>query len=481
MSRRRQVVRWRTAVAHLLRPGPVFEAGVDQAPGVAAIVRGRERDRRATLSAATALGARGVTLALTLVSVPLALNYLGTERFGMWLTISSVIALLSLSDLGIGYGLLNSITKSIAHRNIPQARKQISSSVALLGILAVVLAVVFVLALSIADWPHILGVRSSLARSEAVPSVLIFALIFLLGLPLSVATQVRVARQEAYVAHGAAAAGNLVAIMALLVVIATRQGVPALVLAMAAPPVAAVAVNGLLLFVRDAAELRPSSALVDWGVAFTLVKAGFLFLVLQASITVAFASDTLILAQVLGPDAVSEYGVAFRLFTIPIGLVAIGLTPLWPAYGDAIARGETEWARSTLQRSTRTALVIAVPAAIIFVTFGGWLVKIWVGDTVVPSLLLFVGLGVWTVQTSVGQSIAMFLNGANEIRLQAIAAAAMAVANVVLSVWLTTLIGAAGVVWGTVVTYAAFVLVPMAAYVPGVLRRVGEQRVAPDT
>lgn len=442
------------------------------------MARGRERERRAALSAASALGARAVTLIFTLLSVPLALNYLGTERFGMWLTISSVIALLSLSDLGVGYGLLNAVTKSLALRNIAQARRQISSSMALLGILALALAGAVLAAVLIADWPQILGVRSPLARSEAVPSVLVFALIFLVGLPLSVTTQVRVARQEAYLVHVAATAGNLVALVALLVVISSRQGVPALVVAMAGPPALAIAVNGLFLFFRNASDLRPSMALVDWSVAITLVRAGFLFLVLQASIAVAFASDTLILARILGPAAVSEYGVAFRLFTIPIGLVAIGLTPLWPAYGDAIARGDVEWARTTLRRSTRTALLFAVPAAVIFVALGGWLVTIWVGVTVIPSLAMLLGLGVWTVQTSLGQSVAMLLNGANEIRLQAAAAAVMAVSNVALSVWLTSVMGAAGVVWGTVVTYGLFVLLPMALYVPGVLRDIGNRPTA---
>ena len=442
------------------------------------MARGRERERRAALSAASALGARAVTLIFTLLSVPLALNYLGTERFGMWLTISSVIALLSLSDLGVGYGLLNAVTKSLALRNIARARRQVSSSMALLGILALALTGAVLAAVLIADWPQILGVRSPLARSEAVPSVLVFALIFLVGLPLSVTTQVRVARQEAYLVHVAATVGNLVALVALLVVISSRQGVPALIVAMAGPPALAIAVNGLFLFFRNASDLRPSMALVDWSIAITLVRAGFLFLVLQVSIAVAFASDTLILARILGPDAVSEYGVAFRLFTIPIGLVAIGLTPLWPAYGDAIARGDVEWARTTLRRSTRTALLFAVPAAVFFVALGGWLVTIWVGVTVMPSLAMFLGLGVWTVQTSLGQSVAMLLNGANEIRLQAAAAAVMAVSNVALSVWLTIVMGAAGVVWGTVVTYALFVLLPMALYVPGVLRDIGNRPTA---
>lgn len=434
--------------------------------------RSQERDRRARLSAASALGARGLTLALTLVSVPLTLNYLGTERYGMWLTISSLIALLSFSDLGIGYGVLNAVTRSLAAGNIRQARMEIASALALLGGVAGVLCIALFVALPLADWPRLLKAESSLAGTEAAPAMLAFAFIFLIGLPLSIATQVRVARQEAYIVHAAAAAGNLLAIGALLLVIGTRQGVPALVIAMAAPPLITSGVSALHLFAAHAPELRPRRELVDWAVAITLVKAGFLFLVLQLAITVAFASDTIVLAHVLGPAAVSEYGVAFRLFTIPMGIVAIGLTPLWPAYGEAIATGDVAWVRRTLAGSIQIAAALGFVGACLFVIFGASLVNLWVGTAVTPSFSLLLGLGVWTVQAGIGQAVAMFLNGANEVRIQAMAASVMAVTNVVVSIWLTTRIGAAGVVWATVTTYGVFVLVPMSVYVPRVLNKL---------
>lgn len=462
-------MRARTSLSRLM----LRMAGDGGASGDAsAMARGKERHRRAALSAASALGARGLTLGLTLVSVPLALNHLGPERYGMWLTISSIIALLSFSDLGIGYGLLNSVTRSISLGDFGQAKRQISSSLVLLGAVALILAALFIAALPVVAWDDLLAVTSPQARSESLPAIAVFVAIFLVGLPLSVATQVRIARQEGYFVHATAAIGNVVSLVALLLVVSTHQGVPALVLAMAGPPALAAVANAVLLFRRDAPELMPSLGLADMRVGLGLVRAGFLFLVLQMAMTVAFATDTLIVAQVVGPNSVAEYGVAFRLFTIPIGLVAVGVSPLWPAYGEAIARGDIAWVRVTLERSIKAALVIAVPAAILFVVFGGWIIRVWVAGTVDPPFFLLLGLGVWTIQTSIGQSVAMLLNGANELRIQAIAAAGMAVANLLLSIWLTSRIGVAGVVWGTVITYGALVLVPMALYVPGVLRRI---------
>lgn len=440
--------------------------------GGTAEARSKERYRRATLTSASALGARGLALILSLATVPLTLNYLGPERYGMWVTISSVTAILAITDLGVGYGLLNAVTRALARGDQAAARGQISSALALLGLFAMALAGVLLLVAPLVSWSSLLAVTSARASAEAAPAVAVWAACFLVGMPLSVASQVRWARQEGYVVHLTAAAGSVAAVAALLAAIATEQGLPVLVVAMAGPPLLASAANGLLLFGRDAPELRPSLALSDRRAGLMLLRAGFLFFVLQIAMAVAFASDALVATQVVGPEAAAQYGVTYRLFMIPMALVSIGLTPLWPAYGEAITRGDVGWARTTLQRSLRAGLVVAVPTAGILVAFGLPIIAVWAGPTAMPPFMLLVGFGIWVVLSTIGMCVAMLLNGAHEIRAQAVSAAVMAVANLVLSIWLTDRMGVAGVIWGTVLAYGAFTLAPMAIYVPRVLRRL---------
>jgi O-antigen/teichoic acid export membrane protein len=421
---------------------------------------------------ATGIGGRGLSMALSLLTVPLTLHYLGPERYGLWLTISSIIALISFSDLGVGNGLLNAVTRSTARGDFEESRRQISSALVLFSLLAAGLGAIFVLIYPTVQWAHLLAASSPQAASEVGPTLAVWLACFLIGLPMSVAAQVRIARQESYVVHATAAAGNLLAVGALLVVIVAHQGLPWLVVAMAGPPLATAAVNGFVLFVRDAPELRPSIQLASFGTGFALLRSGFLFFVLQVSIAVAFTTDTLIVARILGPEAVAQYGVAAKLFLLPTAVVAIALAPLWPAYGEAIARSDIPWVRRTLARSLRAALYVSVPAAVGLVIFGQPIIALWVGGTVTPPMLLLLGLGIWVIQSSVGNAIAMLLNGAHEIRFQAGAAVVMAIVNLALSIWLTYRIGVAGVIWGTVISYGAFVLAPMALYVPGVLRRI---------
>src|ERR1035441_8948081 len=69
--------------------------------------RSQERQRRAFLSTMAAFAAKGIAIVTQLVTVPMTLNYLGAERFGLWMAISSVVSMLAFADLGVGNGLLN--------------------------------------------------------------------------------------------------------------------------------------------------------------------------------------------------------------------------------------------------------------------------------------------------------------------------------------------------------------------------------------
>ena len=53
--------------------------------------RGLERYRRAGITASSSFIARALNILISFLSVPLTVHYLGAERYGVWLTISSLI------------------------------------------------------------------------------------------------------------------------------------------------------------------------------------------------------------------------------------------------------------------------------------------------------------------------------------------------------------------------------------------------------
>jgi O-antigen/teichoic acid export membrane protein len=434
--------------------------------------RSHERFRRASLSAATSGAAKAIALFTTAVSVPLTLGYLGSERFGVWMTLSAIIALLGFTDLGLGNSLLNGVAHAAGHEDRSLIRSNVSSGIVMLSAVATAFGFVFALVYERVPWASVFNVSSPAALAEAGPAAAVLVTCFLIGLPAGAFPQVRLGLQQGYVNSIFIAGGNVAALAFVICAIQLRLGLPWLVLAMAGAPLLATLSNGLILLVRTP-WIRPGVHDVHLSVARSLLRVGLLFLVLQLAIAVAFTSNSIIIAAMIGPSAVAEYAVVTKLFLIPTLLVGLALAPLWPAYREALSRGDVQWVRRTFRRSLRMSLSVAGIVSAVLVVIGLPLIALWVGNSVEPSFGLLLAVGIWTTLSAVGNAFAMLLNGAQLMRFQVVTAALMATTNILLSIALTARIGIAGVVWGSVIAYMAFSLIPVAWYLPRFFARIG--------
>jgi O-antigen/teichoic acid export membrane protein len=422
--------------------------------------RSSERYRRVAYSAGAGGVARLVGVGVTLLTVPLTLHYLGPERYGMWLTMSSFVALLSFTDLGIGNGLLTAVTEAASKSDRGAARAYVSSALVALVATASAIALAFALLYPRLPWERLFGVETGLAAAEAGPAVAVLVLALAIGLPLGVVSRCRFALQEGFVDSAWTVVGSLIGLGALLVAIRSRAGLPWLVAAMSLSPLVASAANGILLFVRDHPHLRPRLGAVTRAALRRILGAGGYFFIIQLSAVLAFQTDTIVVAQVLGAEAVPQYAVPMRLFALIQMLLTLMLVPLWPAYGDALGRGDQDWAGSALKRSFVTSVGIALPLSLLLLALGPWLIALWVGPVVAPSYLLLVGLAALAVISATEEVTTPFLNAAGVLRPQAILAVLMMVSNLGLSIWLTTRLGVAGVVYGSLVAEVLFVVGP---------------------
>jgi O-antigen/teichoic acid export membrane protein len=348
------------------------------------------------------------------------------------------------------------------------ARAVSTAFFALLG-LAAVLAVLFALAYRFVPWSSVFNVDGHAARGVGAAAAA-FAAGILLSLPLAAVQRTQVGMQETFVASGWQALGSLLALASVLVAVAVGASLPYLVLAVAAAPALALAGNGAQLFFRRHPWLRPEIKRIDGLTGRRLLRIGALFFVLQLAVAVAYGSDALVLTQILGPKAVTTYSVTMRLFLIVPALAGFVLAPLWPAYGEAISRGDAEWVRRTLRRALRGGLALSVSGAVLLALVARPLIHVWAGFR--PPYLLVAAAGIWMIVMTTAAVLAAFLNGARVIRAQVVLALAMMTANLGLSIGFTHWIGLSGVIWGSIAAQLGVVLVVSTAVVPRVLGRL---------
>src|ERR1035437_1470827 len=431
-----------------------------------------ERYRRIAWSTALSTVARFVGIATSFITVPLVVGYLGNERYGMWLTMSSLVATLGPMDLGIGFGLLTVVSDAYGRDDKEAARRAISTAIAMLSMIAALAVVAFCIAYFLIPWARVFNVSSPTAASEAAPAAAVLLGAFALGLPLGIVGQVQLAHQSGYISSAWAIAGNLGSFVAMIVIIMVHGSLPLLVLALTFVGLVAAALNGWFLFRRQRPWLMPRLRDVDLRAGRVLLKTGAFFIVLQLAGMVAYQIDNIVISQILGASAVPEYAIPVKIFTLAPTLLSFALMPLWPAYRESMARGDAAWVKRTLRRSILLAAAFNIPSSLVLILAGPLILQVWVHGAVHPTLILLVGLGTWTIMNTLNGPFAMLLNGANIIGFQAVCSILMAIANVTISIILVQHIGVSGAVWGSVIAQFIFILLPSLWYVRRLLKRL---------
>lgn len=423
--------------------------------------RARERQRRALLSTVVAMGAKIVSIGTQLITVPVTLSYLGTERFGLWMTISSVIAMLAFADLGIGNGLLNAVAKATGEDDNNAIRRYISSAALILSLVSIFLLTAFGLAYSHIAWDKFFNIHSPAAIAEAGPAAAAFVLCFAFNIPATIVQRAQLGLQMGFVANLWQVLGSLLALIAVLTVVHLHGGLQWLVFAFAGTPVIAAVVNGILFFGKSRPDLCPNLAAATSGSALEIMRIGLLFFVLQIVVSVTYLSDNVVIAHVLGASAVTIYALPDKMFSVIPMILTMMLTPLWPAYGEAIARRDEAWVRRILKKTLLVSLSISAVLSIAFFSFGEKILSLWTGREINIPVALLLGMAVWKIIEALGNTIAVYLNGHGLIREQVLMSVMTGISAIFGKFYLVQNYGVAGAVWATIASYLIFSVVPL--------------------
>jgi O-antigen/teichoic acid export membrane protein len=381
--------------------------------------------------------------------------------------------LLAFADAGFGNSLVNVVAGAVARGDRAEAQRYISTAYVVLGLLALVIVGIYLAVRVYIPWATILALGPDPVMRAAVDSAMVaFIVCFALSIPAGVAYRVQQALQVGYAASLWQLFGSLVSLIALLIVIAAKGSLMQLVVASAGVPVVIGLFNAATLWRGSRSGERPSVRLATPDRARHLAKSGFLFLTLQLAGSVAYASDNIIIAHVLGQQAVAQYSVCAKLFEGLLAIIAVFVAPLWPAYAEAAARGDRAWVRQTLLRSLAITAALVTAVVIGMIGVGKLLMLVWVGHALVYSLPLFLAYGAWAILKSLGNALAAFLNGLGQLRSQAALAVLFAAASVFAKIYCAGQIGLPGIPLALVLCYAPLMILPFALRLPRILARI---------
>lgn len=423
----------------------------------------------------TGLGNKIVGMLVSFLSVPLTIHYLGTERYGAWVTIGSLLAWLQLTDFGLGNGLNNAVTTAAGQERPDLVRMHLSNGSVLLGSIAGTVAIVAAIAWPFINWQSIFGVSDPATIAELGPTVAISLGLFLISFPLSTGGKVYMAYQEGRIGTYWGMAGNLLSLAALLAVTHTNGGLVWLVLAVSGTQTLVTLASNAWVYWIHRPTLRPALRHVDKSHMRPLCAIGGKFILIQITSLLVFQTDNLIVSHYLGAKNVPEYSLTYTLFSYTSLPQSLLFAYMWTAYNEAIARRDISWVSKAFHLNLAAGIgftaITCLCIAFVAQPFIAW----WAGPAVVPSLALIGWMAAWSMINAFTSPMACVLAAATHLTAQTIYSTMAVVANLVLSIYLVQKWGVSGVIAATVVTYAIFVCGPILVDVEVLLRRLKRQ------
>lgn len=422
-------------------------------------VRGESRVQKARLTGIATLAARGSGIFLGFLSIPLTASYLGTERFGVWLVISTFLSWIALADLGLSNSLMNEVATAEAEDDGVRVQVAVSSSIFSIGLIGLLLLVVFIVSHPWIKWQQIFNVSSTPIADEAALAALVGYFIFVVRLPLSIPGRLYSAYQEGYIYQLWSGLSSLLAFFGLLVGTKLQIGLPGLVALFFGGSIMADLLAFWHLFYRHRPNIKPRLKSFRRSIAKSLLNTGLQFWIVQISAIVYLQTDLIVVTQLFGANAVSTYGVALKLFTIISFVQGAFLSPLWSAYTEALTRKDYNWIVDTFWKSIKLSLAWSIGGGVVLMIVSPWLITKWLGSAASPSWDLILAMFCLVVLTAVGQCMAYFMNGLGEISSQMRYSVMAASSNIFLSILLGKMIGLAGVTWATVISILIFSII----------------------
>lgn len=182
-------------------------------------------------------------------------------------------------------------------------------------------------------------------------------------------------------------------------------------------PVIVLFLASLLLFTKRYRAYRPTFRYFRFRYVKDVLGTGYKFFIITTAMLFIFQLMNVIISKSLGPEAVTEYNIAYKYYNVFFMFLTLVLNPIWTAFTNAFSNKDYNWMRSTLRRIDRFAWGIMGGLGIMFV-ISKLFYKIWIGDSVSVPVGVNISVAIYMMIMSVANVYMYLVNGIGKVSLQ---------------------------------------------------------------
>lgn len=358
----------------------------------------------------------GVKITTSLISIPLAINYLGKERYGLWLLTSSTLLFITFLDAGLLPTIKNKMSEAFG-KNDKEKFRYYSTGIISTSILIALIGGLLAVGISFINWINIFEVSDPDIAKEVNPLVMMIFFIGIMSISLGAVDNIFVARMRIVKIQIYAIIASITCFCLLLVGIKLKVSFSVLVLMNSAPLLCYRMLLLVELFFSERELIVPQFSTLGKLLKEVFPLSSAFFGIKIAELVLSMLPN-LIVAKLLGLSSVAIFGVATRLASIPLLLETAILPVFWPVFTIAWSKSEINWLRNKLKQLVMLTLVFFCIYTVTIVIFGTTVIKWWThGKLLVPKEVLLALCILVTVQATV-YWLSTFLHSISDFRYE---------------------------------------------------------------
>lgn len=385
---------------------------------------------------------KGLSVGLSLLLLPLTVNYLSKVEYGIWVTLLGVLSWVNYLDMGIGPGLRNKLTESVSLGDMKAFRSYLSSGIAMIGGICFCIFIIFLGGLQIINLNAFLN-TNDINGYLLYYSTLYTGIIVLLLFFFSIMDQVYNAFQKTAL-PGMVGVIQSILMLGMVYYLTYFNYRSMLYFIIAFGFSALISKLGICIwFFSKHKQLLPHHNLINSSHMKGLVTLSGKFMLLNLTCIFIYSSANFMITLRLGPEFVRDFDVVFRVFYFISTLYFFMFNPLWSAYTDAYVKKDFIWIQKTLKRTT----LLIIPVSVVVVVVGlniTFITKLWTGlELDIPSSLP-ITIGFYTIGLYWLANWNYFINGSGLVNIEIIVSVIAAIGTAVLSWMLMPIMGVTG-------------------------------------
>lgn len=360
---------------------------------------------------------QALNVLVSLMLVPVTLNYLGTKEYGVWITLTTLIAWFAFFDIGLGHGLRNKYAEAKARQNDEDVKKYVSTAFFILVLISAFIFIVFLGISNFINWAIVLNAPLELSSDLKVLAIIVTGT-FCIRFVVNIISTLLTADQEPAIPALIGLLGHSLSLgVVFLITKTTSSSLLYIGVALSVSQIFPLVIAFVYLFLTRYRIIIPSLIYFSKSHVQSIFSLGVRFFLIQITALVLYQSNNIIIAHICGLEKVTEFNIAYKYIYVLIMIFSTFVNPLWSAATEAFVKEDAEWIHNIVRRLNQL-LLFLIAAGLIMIVISPMVYRFWLQNTIKPDFLLLFLLFFYFIFYSRSILYRNFMNGVGKISLQ---------------------------------------------------------------